>query len=357
MHSPASSEHLYSIRFRMLSVLLPVGLVLTICVATALGPVWIQPATIWNIILSHIAAVGGWLGDPSWSRAEYAIVWYVRLPRVLLGALTGAGLALAGVGIQALVRNSLADPYILGVSAGASVGATLVLLWGAFGALGVYALPVAAFVGAVLATILVLALAEVRRRIDTMRLLLSGVALSIVLGALTNLIVISAPSNEQLRGAMFWLMGSLVGAKWEQLPVVAAVVAATYGFLELQARSLNLLLMGEETATTLGLNLHLFRKLLVVSVSLLAGVLVAFTGGIGFVGLMIPHLARLFVGPDHKRVLLTSVLLGAIFLVWADVAARLVFAPEEIPIGVVTALTGGPFFIWLLRRNTYSFGQ
>ncbi|MDN5863169.1 MAG: iron ABC transporter permease, partial [Salinisphaera sp.] len=327
MRSAAIAQHQHSLRFGMLSVVLPIGLVLTLSVATALGPVWIDPATVWNIILSHVPVVGDLLADKTWSAAEYAIIWHVRLPRVLLGALTGAGLALAGAGIQALVRNSLADPYILGISAGASVGATLVLLSGAFGILGIYALPVAAFAGALFATVLVLSLAQVGGRIDVMRLLLSGVALSIVLGAATNLIVLAAPSAEQLRGAMFWLMGSLVGAKWEQLPVVAVVVAAAYGFLGLQARSLNLLLMGEETATTLGLNLHLFRRLVVVVASLLAGVLVAYTGGIGFVGLMIPHLARLFVGPDHRRLLPTSLLLGALFLVWADVAARLWFAP------------------------------
>src|SRR5699024_7425110 len=267
-----------------------------------------------------------------------------------------AGLALAGTGIQALVRNSLADPYILGVSSGAAVGATLVILFGAFGVLGAYALPLAAFLGALGAIVLVFALAQVAGRIATTRLLLSGIALSLVLGAITNFIVISAPDNDRIHNALFWMMGSLTGADWQRLPIAALAVAAAFLFLLLQARALNLLLMGEETAATLGLNLNLLRKLLVVIISLLTGVLVAVSGAIGFVGLMIPHVARLLVGPDHKKVLPLSLLLGALFMIWADVIARLALAPQEIPIGVVTALAGGPFFIWLLRRNSYSFG-
>lgn len=339
----------------MLLAILPVGLVVAVVAATMLGSAAIDPLTVWNVVLSRIPVLGDGV-ERNWPAAYGTIIWELRLPRVVLGALVGAGLALAGVGIQALVRNSLADPYILGVSSGASLGATLVLLFGAFVVLGPYALAVAAFLGALAAIALVVAVSQVAGRITTTRLLLSGIALSLVLGAAISTIFLVAPNNDRLRGALFWMMGSFNGASWAFVPLVAVVVAAAFAFLFLQARALNLLLMGEETAVTLGLDVNRFRKQLIVVVSLVTGVLVAASGPIGFVGLMVPHLARVWVGPEHRRVLVVSLLLGAIFMVAADVVARVVIAPAELPIGAVTALSGGPFFIWLLRRSRYSFG-
>lgn len=345
----------YNRRFSIMLVALPLFLFVTIIVAVALGPVTIHPLTVWEIILSNIPFLDQF-SSGEWTNAEQNIAWEIRLPRVLLGVIVGAGLSLAGTGIQALVRNSLADPYILGVSSGASVGATLVILVGAFDLFGQYALSFAAFVGALLSVILVFYLGQVNGRISTTRLLLSGIALSMILSAVTDFIVISAPDDDKIHSALFWMMGSLAGANWSGLPIAAIAVVATFFFLWIQSRSLNLLLMGEETAATLGLNIHVFQKVLIVVVSLLTGVLVAVSGAIGFVGLMIPHISRLLVGSDHKKVLVISLFLGAIFMIWADVVARLALAPEEIPIGVVTALSGGPFFIWLLRKSTYSFG-
>ena len=345
----------YNRRFKILLFALPIVLIFTIILAMALGPVTIHPFIVWEIALSHTPLLGD-IVNGDWTNAQYNIIWEIRFPRVLLGAIIGAGLALAGTGIQALVRNSLADPYILGVSSGASVGATLVILTGAFQIFGQYALSFAAFLGALLAIIAVFYLAQVGGRISTTRLLLSGIALSMILSAVTDFIVISAPDDDKVHSALFWMMGSLVGADWEMLPIAGIPVIATFIFLLFQSRSLNILLMGEETAATLGINIHVFQKLLIVIISLLTGVLVSVSGAIGFVGLMIPHVVRLLVGSDHRRVLWISLFLGAIFMMWADVAARLLVAPQEIPIGVVTALTGGPFFIWLLRKSSYSFG-
>lgn len=342
-------------RFKTLLIVFPIILLISIIAGVALGPVTIPPSTVWNIALSHIPFVDH-LVHEDWTNAHYNIVWEVRFPRVLLGVLVGSGLSLAGTGIQALVRNSLADPYILGVSSGASVGATLVILVGIFDIFGQYALSLAAFLGALLSVILVFSLAQVSNRISTTRLLLSGIALSMILSAITDFIVISAPDDDKIHSALFWMMGSLVSADWDTLPIIALAVVLTYVFLIFQSRSLNLLLMGEETAMTLGLNINAFRKVLIVVVSLLTGVLVSASGAIGFVGLMIPHVVRLLVGSDHKKVLTISLFLGAMFMIWADVIARMLLAPEEIPIGVVTALSGGPFFIWLLRRSSYSFG-
>ncbi|TAM09680.1 MAG: iron ABC transporter permease [Nevskiaceae bacterium] len=320
-----------------------------------LGSAAISPLAVWDVVLSRLPGLGHFASQ-NWPAAYDTIIWDLRLPRVVLSALVGAGLGLAGVGIQALVRNSLADPYILGVSSGASLGATLVLLFGAFAVLGPYALAIAAFLGALAAILVVITVSQVAGRITTTRLLLSGIALSLVLGAAISTIFLVAPNNDRLRSALFWMMGSFNGASWAFVPLVAAVVAAAFAFLLLQARALNLLLLGEEAAVTLGLDVNRFRRQLVVVVAVVTGVLVAASGPIGFVGLMVPHLARVCVGPDHRRVLVVSLLSGAIFMVGADIVARVVIAPAELPIGAVTALVGGPFFIWLLRRSRYTFG-
>lgn len=341
--------------FRTLVVALVTGLFVSITLAIMIGPVSIPPGTVWKIALSNLPIVNAWI-ETTWTTSHGHIVWDIRFPRVLLGALVGAGLATVGVAIQALVRNSLADPYILGVSSGASVGATLVILLGAFSVLGYYALSLAAFTGALLSVILVFFISQVGGRISTVRLLLTGFAVSAIFFALTNFIVMTAPREEGIRSALFWMMGNLSGAKWEYLIIPSFAVSAGLIFLFVQSRSLNALLMGEETATTLGINTQRFRKSLIVVTALVTGVLVAVSGAIGFVGLMIPHLVRLIVGADHRRVLPVSALVGAIFLIWADVGARMVLAPEELPIGIITALCGGPFFIWLLRRSSYSFG-
>ncbi|WP_238458103.1 FecCD family ABC transporter permease [Alkalihalobacterium alkalinitrilicum] len=324
-------------------------------VAVMLGPVSISPITVWKIALAKIPYISDFIVN-DWSQAQEQIIWEIRFPRVLLGAIVGAGLAVVGVAIQALVRNSLADPFILGVSSGASVGATLVIIFGAFKLFGQYALSTAAFLGALVSVLLVFMLAQVRGRISTVRLLLAGIAVSMILSAVTSYIVISAPREEGMRDAMFWMMGSLAGAKWEQLLIPFLCLLVGVVVLILSYRPLNLLLMGDATATTLGMNIDVFKKFLILLTALLTGVMVAVSGAIGFIGLMVPHIVRLMVGSDHRRVLIVSSLIGAIFLVWADVAARTVVAPQELPIGIVTAICGGPFFIWLLRRSNYSFG-
>lgn len=341
--------------FTVILLALTVGLVLSVTLAVMLGPVPIAPATVWKIAFSHLPGFNGWI-EETWDKGQGHIVWDIRFPRVLLGVVVGAGLSVAGAAIQALMRNSLADPYILGVSSGASAAATLVILFGAFRFFGQYALSLSAFLGSLAVMAIVMVLARVGGRIATSRLLLSGIAVSMMMSAITNLIVTMAPREEGIRSAMYWMMGSLTGAKWEYLTLPALIVIAGAVFLLVQYRALNALLMGEEAALTLGVNLHAFRKWLVIVVALLTGTIVSVSGAIGFVGLMIPHIVRLIVGSDHRRVLPVSLLLGAIFIVWADVLARLVLAPEELPIGIVTALCGGPFFIWLLRRNSYSFG-
>nr|WP_240512015.1 iron ABC transporter permease [Paludifilum halophilum] len=326
-------------------------LLISVTLAVMIGPVRIHPVTVWDIAISQILG-----GSADGTTAQQTIVWEVRFPRALLGVIVGSGLAVVGTAMQALLKNSLADPYIIGVSAGASVGATLVILLGAFSLLGVYALSAAAFIGALSAVLTVLLLSHIRGHLSPVRVILAGVAISAIGSAITQLIVITAKNEAEIRNAMFWLFGSLAGAEWTSLSLPSLVVIAGIVYLYIRHRSLNAMLLGEETAETLGVATRWFRVEIIVASALLTGIIVAVSGPIGFVGLMVPHMVRPFTGSDHRRVLPVSALLGAMFVIWADVLARVAIAPEELPIGIITALCGGPFFIWLLRRSSYTFG-
>jgi iron complex transport system permease protein len=329
-------------------VLLLAALALTVVVAVGTGPVPIPMARVWRIVASRWLPA---LDDGSWTAAQLQIVWQVRLPRVLLAAVVGAGLSVVGTTLQALVRNPLADPYVLGITSGAAVGAVTVILLG-WSAFGVYSLSASAFLGALAAFGLVFAMAQRHGRISPVRLVLAGVAVSYLLSAVTSFLIFWADTDGiKARSVLFWLLGGLGGARWSFLGLPAVAVAAGTAVLAVQARRLNALVMGDETATSLGVPVERFRRQLFVLASLLTAVMVAVSGGVGFVGLMMPHVCRLLVGPDHRRVLPVAALGGAIFLVWADVAARTVAAPEELPLGIVTAIAGAPFFLWLIRRR------
>lgn len=279
------------------------------------------------------------------------IIWDLRLPRVLLGIAVGGGLSICGVAMQALTRNILAEPYILGVSSGASVMAVFVLMFGSTSALAAVGVSGAAFIGALLALVVVYALSTKNGIATSERLLLSGVAISMLLSSVTQFFVQVAPDTNNVKNALFWLSGSLAGARWDNVAVPLLVSLLGMVYLSVTANNLNLLSLGDESAVTLGLNVHSIRKILLVAVSLLTGTLVASSGGIGFVGLVIPHIVRLLVGSDHRKVLPLSFLLGAVFLIWADVLARILFSPKELSIGIITAFCGGPYFVWLLRRK------
>jgi len=327
---------------------LAAALVVSATAAVMIGPVSIRPDVVWRIALDH--AMPGWQ-TPSWQPFEASIVWDVRLPRVLLAAIAGAGLAVVGATLQALLRNPLADPYLLGTSAGAALGAVAVLLFGA-PLLGGLSVSAAAFAGALASIAIVYVLAWQDGRFPTGRLVLSGVAVSYLCSSVTNLLIFRARNGEQARTALFWMLGGLGGAEWRTLGLPASIVIAGTAALIAFARSLNALSLGEEAAATLGVDASRFRRLGFVLASLSTGVLVAMTGGIGFVGLMVPHFVRLAIGADHRRLLPATALAGGIFLIWADVLARTVAAPEELPIGIVTAFAGAPFFLWLMRARS-----
>ena len=285
---------------------------------------------------------------PKWVRN---VIWELRIPRILLGIAVGGGLAICGVAMQALTRNVLAEPYILGVSSGASAMAVLVLMFGANTPLASLGVPGAAFLGALGSLLLVYTLSISRGHSSSERLLLSGVAVSAVLNALTQFFILVAPDSNSVKSALYWMMGSLSGARWGNVALPIFVSVAGCFILYYLGKSMNLLSQGDESATTLGVNVAGMRKALLVIVSLITGVLVSASGCIGFVGLMIPHIVRMLFGADHRRVIPASFLMGALFLIWMDVGARVLLAPSEMSIGILTAFCGGPFFVWLLRHK------
>ncbi|MCO8269261.1 iron chelate uptake ABC transporter family permease subunit [Actinoplanes sp. TRM 88003] len=295
----------------------------------------------WTVVAGHLG-----LTDAVVPVLRDHIVWQLRLPRVLGAAVVGAGLAVAGAVMQTVTRNSLADPYLLGVSSGAALGAVGVIVVGL--AHGVGALALGAFGGALLAFGLVVA---VSGRSAPTRVVLAGVAIAQLCAAVTSFVIIWVADPHATQSITFWLSGSLARADWTALAWATPVLLAALALVFAQARALNAFAFGEEAAATLGVSTTKVRWLLLVTTALLTAVLVAISGAIGFVGLIIPHAVRFLTGPDHRRLLPLVALGGALFLVWVDTAARTVFEPRELPVGVLTALVGVPAFIFLLRRQ------
>ncbi|MDE0654162.1 MAG: iron ABC transporter permease [bacterium] len=321
--------------------------VVSMIVAIGLGPVGVIPPTALRIIGHHTIGVPEVM---SWARTDDAIIWEVRLPRVLLGAIVGTALGVAGVTLQALVRNPLAEPYILGVSSGGSTGAAAAILFGVGSGLGPESVSLMAFLGALGALALVLALARSTGRITPSRMIVAGVAVGYLLSATTSLLILFADSAEGARAVMFWLLGSLANADWSTLPIGYLGMGAGMVLVYWWRRRLDLLALGDETAMASGVDPGRTRMVLVVVVALCVGFAVSLSGGIGFVGLAAPHIARRIVGPIHRHLVPASAALGAIILVWADVAARMVLQPRELPIGVVTGVLGAPVLVALVRK-------
>ena len=332
-------------RYALLLIGLGALLLVSCVVSLGFGPARVPVDVVWHILLNKLFG----LGDVSWSPGQEHIVWLIRVPRMLLGALVGAGLALIGAVLQAVTRNPLADPHLLGVSSGATLGAVIVVLH-VGEIVGLLTLPIAAFIGAVLSMLLVLAIASRHGSLDSDRLLLCGVAVSFVMMAVANTLLFLG-DHRASSAVLFWMLGGLGLARWELLAIPSASVLLGLVLLLGMARPLNALMAGEQTAVTLGLNARNVRLRVFLIASLMTGVLVAISGSIGFVGLMIPHIARRLVGAEHRRLLPVSALLGSVFLVWVDVAARTLIAPEDLPIGVATAAIGGLFFIGLMRKR------
>ena len=333
----------------LLSGLLVLAILVLVVVAGATGAVTVTLPQAAQIVLGHLVPGMPWMSDGSLTPLQDQAVWQFRLPRALLAGLAGAGLALAGALMQVTVRNPLAEPYILGVSSGASVGAVLVIVFGS-AAIGGLPLHLAAFVGALVACIAVATLARSGGTLAPTRMILAGVALGTLFSAITSYLTISTDAQNVV-STLFFLLGSVSAATMTSLlgPAIGLAVACLVAAY--LTRSLNALMTGDESAASLGVNATKLRAVLLIVASLLTGTVVSVAGGIGFVGLVVPHLARIAVGADHRRMLPVTVLGGAAFLMIADLLARTVAAPTEIPLGILTAFVGAPFFLWLMRRR------
>ena len=333
-------------------------LILSIVLGVALGSVTIPFGQVWRIMLERILNLFG-LGDlvdlGAIRESTCNIVWYLRAPRVILGMLVGAGLTLSGTGMQAFTRNPLAEPYVLGISSGASLGAVLAMVCALKLPMGRLTIPTGAFVGALLSITLVYALASGRSGVSPIRLILVGIAVSSLFSAVTNYLVYTAPDDSTVREATFWMLGGLGSAQWSDLPPLAVLIVPCFVAMLAMAKPLNAMMMGDSSAITLGVNLNRVRQLVIFITALLTACCVSVSGCIGFVGLVVPHLVRSIVGPDHRRMIPISTLFGAIFMIWVDVGARMLHRPTEIPVGILTAFLGAPLFLWMIRLRRYEF--
>ncbi|MET9553714.1 iron ABC transporter permease [Streptomyces sp. NPDC006645] len=324
----------------------------SVLLAIGLGPAPVPPGDTARLLWAALS--GGRVAAAD--ATTYQIIWEIRTPRVLLAALVGAGLSAVGVAVQAMVRNALADPFVLGISSGASVGAVAVTVSGGLAGLGIHAVSTGAFAGALAAAALVYLASSRGGVLSPLRLVLTGVSASFGLQAVMSVLIYLAPNSEATSTVLFWTMGSFGAADRAALPVVATVVTLGVVLLHRRSRGLDVLALGDETAASLGVSPDRDRRLLLVLASLMTGVMVAVSGAISFVGLVMPHLTRLAVGAGHARVLAVAPLAGALFMVWVDLIARTVVAPRELPLGAITALIGVPVFIVLMRRKSYVFG-
>ena len=322
-------------------------LLVSLSIAVSVGAVAVPAGTVWGVLANKLSP--GFI-EQTWSQGREAIVWNIRFPRAILAMMVGAGLAIVGASLQAVTRNPLADPHLLGISSGGAFGAIFALLHsGLF--LGALTVPLLAFIGALAATLIVLGVSRLADASSADRLVLAGVAVScIIMAAANGLIFLGDPRASHT--VVFWMLGGLGLAQWDQLIYPLVILILCGAWLTLRTTQLNAMTIGDETAATLGIAVARFRLIVFVIGALITGVMVAFSGIIGFVGLMVPHIARMLVGGDYIRVLPASALVGAIFLLWADIAARTVMAPEDMPIGIVTGIVGGMFFVWLLGRRS-----
>ena len=339
-----------------LCVVLLIVLILVTIMSVFIGAVSIPFETVVRILANKMFWIGDISDIPTY---QVSIVWRLYAPRALLGLVVGAGLAMVGVVMQAMVQNPLADPYILGISSGASLGATFSILMGGTILTGTifssWGIQVFAFIGALGSAAFVFILSSVGGRMTTTKLVLSGVIISSICSALSNLIVYLEPDAEGMRSLTFWTMGSLSTVDFDVVLECGVVVALSLIFFSTQMRNLNAMMLGDSTATTLGVDLNRIRKVYVILTAVIIAFLVSNCGIIGFVGLIIPHISRALVGTNHWKLFPVSVLLGAIFMICADVVARSI-STSEVPIGILTSLCGAPVFAYIMLKKSYGFG-
>lgn len=337
--TPAALRRL---RFRAWLAGLGTLLMVSLVAAVTFGPAEIRAGEAWGVIAHKL----GLVAESPVSRLREGIVWDLRLPRVLAAAAVGAGLALCGAVMQALTRNPLADPYLLGLSSGAAAGAVIMMLAGA-----ALLLPVGAFLGALAALAMTLGIARALGPITATRAILAGLAVSALAAALTSFLIFWSATGDSYREILAWLMGSLAGTRWGDTGIALAALMVAGMPLLLSGRTLDAFTFGDVAAQALGVDVERARWVLLGLTALLTGLLVAISGAIGFVGLILPHAVRLVAGGRSRHVLPLAALAGAVAMVWADTAARTLFDPRELPVGIVTALLGAPLFLLVLLRN------
>lgn len=334
---------------RLMLVILALLLVLTALFSLTAGA---SDASVWVVAKSMLSSAP----TADLSQRDRLIIMDIRLPRIVLGIFIGAALAVSGAVMQGLFRNPLADPGLVGVSSGASLGAVSIIVLGGtwfaplMGVLGIYTLPLSAFLGGLATTLLLYKVATRRGQTSVATMLLAGIALGALAGALTGALVYIA-DDRQLRDLTFWGLGSLAGATWTKIATAAPIIAIVLIVVPFLARGLNGLALGEAAANHLGISVQKVKNIAIVAVAAATGASVAVSGGIGFVGIVVPHILRLSIGPDHRYLLPASALLGAILLLLADAVSRTLVAPAELPIGIITAAFGAPFFLWILLRQ------
>lgn len=341
-YRPGDRRHAARLTLTALAILLGVTSVASLTTGASGASLW---TALKQLLQSHEIAA-----------RERVILFDIRLPRLIMGILVGAALAVSGAVMQGLFRNPLADPGLVGVGAGAGLGAISAIVLGGLlpvgmqAGLGSFMVPVAAFMGGWASTILLYRIATHRGRTSVAVMLLGGIALAALTGALSGILIYMA-DDAQLRDLTFWGLGSLAGATWDKIWLAAPLIILALAATPFLARSLNALALGEAPAAHLGIPVQRMKNISILSVAAAVGAAVAASGGIGFIGIVVPHLLRLLIGPDHRYLLPNAALLGAVLLLVADMISRTIIAPAELPIGIVTATLGGPFFLWILLRN------
>jgi len=323
--------------------------------AIFLGSVMVSPKTVCQILANHFSRRE--IYPAVWSASEESIVWTIRFPRVIMAFIVGAGLALSGILMQALTRNSRADPYVLGISSGASAGAVAVIMYGWFSFMGTFHIAFGAGLGALISIVIAMKVSSVDNKITATQLVLAGIAVSTLFTALTNFMIYYKQSgSDKQKTAMYWMMGSLSGANWSSVLYVFIIFLVCVIAILFFTGHLDILMLGDDAATTLGLNLRFIKIGIIILCTLMTGAIVSVSGVIGFVGLIIPHVTRSIIGPKHGRLIPAAILVGGLYMILCDLISRVIVSPEELPIGVLTALFGAPFFLFLIRKSRSKFG-
>lgn len=337
-------------QYAALMVLICVVIVLAVCFSVSVGAVEVNPANIFKIIVNRVSDKEVFVS--AWDESVETIIWNIRFPRVIMAFIVGAGLSVCGVLMQALTKNSLADPYVLGISSGASAGAVSTIVLGWFSFMGGYSTIAGATLGAIVSITLSLNIASMKGKITSTQLVMAGIATSALFTSLTNLIIYGYHTgSDKTKTAQYWMVGSLSGANWSRTGYVVMVFAVAIVIVLLFARDLDVLLLGDDVAESLGVNIGRIKLVIILMSTILTGVVVSVSGVIGFIGLVVPHIMRSIVGSKHGRLLPVVILAGGLFAMLADVVSRVIIDPEELPIGIISGLIGAPFFLYLIKKG------